>query len=89
MDNTEIERQFKRLNAKIDAQQKEIDALEKRVSKLEPLKAEIIKYVNNLMKKADTLIRKVDATHGRARIGLRQTLNNVESELSRISRRIK
>lgn len=81
---------FKRMATKeIEAQAKAIRKLQDEVKELREADKKLTTYVNNLMKKAENLISTRFASLRRTQVIDRQKLNDLDSEIGRISRQKK
>ena len=88
-----LQKQVDRLRAdfakEIDAQAKTIKKLEAKVKDLEKEQSKLVVYVNNLMRKADNLIKSNYQSLRRTQVIDRQRMTTIESDVSRISSKIK
>lgn len=73
----------------LDAQAKTIKKLEAKIKDLEKEQSKLVVYVNNLMRKADNLIKSNYQALRRTQVIDRQRMTSIESDVNRISSKIK
>lgn len=92
-DVTALRKEFEKFKnqatKEIEAQAKAVRELQNKVKSLEGEHGKLVTYVNNLMKKAENLILSKFAQLRRTQVIDRQKLNDLDSEVGRISRQNK